>query len=1010
MSKSKAESQMYMDYLAHYNTYSAKYGRKVAIFLMVGMFYEMYDVRQKDGGTKTTFTQVAELLGLKVVVKKEPQSETEVLTAGIPESAVHRWASRLTGAGWTVVLIDQVMSANGKVAKRAVQRILTPGSHVESASDIDMYMTFVSLQQTNTGPRIALTALDLTTGHLHVFETICKGSDDAWTSNDAVQFMELYPPKEVLWSVEGSRAFCDSITESKLKSAMACPQTCTFHQRSPLNSGAWLKPAFREEYLRTKCGLKSLLPTHVALHVAPGSHTEAALLSLLYALEELWPSMKLGSLLVYPWIAGSSLRLGENALVQLHMITEDSKVKQDVLGLFDKCSTPMGHRGIRTRLLKPSADPATIVAGLDAVEAWTIKLRNATEVTGQVAKRLKSMTDVHRLFRKIQQGSIVANDILGLDTTMKAAEWLLLNADNINVSGIDEALRTIHQSTFQIFSLAKCHSTGAHEDDTSLFVSGLVPALDALESQIAAKHQHITDWIAGCAKGANLPPEIFKPEYREKSLVVRGPRAAIQTIKISSKLPANTVAVTNKSVSYLESTELDQLYASMCKLREKLKQQQTVSLIEHGTELSATLLQPWMLVSDWITQVDVNLTLARVANDMGYVRPSVSVTSLGSEEGSVELEGLRHPIVEAQDRTIPYVQHTVRLGVEGSQGWLLYGLNASGKSSLMRATGIAVLLAQGGSFVPASKMTLRPFASLHTRIINTDNLWMGLSSFAVEMSEMRDIFREAGPKSLVLGDELCSGTETTSATALVAAGLKGLMKRGARFLFATHLHGLIQIPEVVGDPMLKVWHLHVEYDRLKDRLVYHRSLREGSGSSLYGLEVAKAMRIPDDILEDAIRFRKQLAGEAELSGSVGSSWNSAVIRRSCAACGATESGTLEVHHIRERHTAVHPNGRLADGSDVHSAANLVVLCEKCHDKIHGGSLEIGSMVQTSDGPERSVSSATSESRKSKWSEEELRTIESVCKKFPLLSVAGISNYLLNQHDIHISVGSLRKMR
>ena len=359
-------------------------------------------------------------------------------------------------------------------------------------------------------------------------------------------------------------------------------------------------------------------------------------------------------------------------------------------------------------------------------------------------------------------------------------------------------------------------------------------------------------------------------------------------------------------------------------------------------------------------------------------------------------------------RKIPYVQHTVNLGLEGQQGWLLYGLNASGKSSLMRATGLAVLLAQGGSYVPASKMRLKPFASLHTRIVNTDNLWMGLSSFAVEMSEMRDIFREAGPRSLVLGDELCSGTETTSATALVAAGLRGLIKRGAKFLFATHLHGLAQIPEVSQDINLKIWHLHVEYDRFKDRLVYHRTLREGSGSALYGLEVAKAMRIPDDILEDAIRFRKRLAGEAELSTSVGSSWNSAVIRRTCESCGTSEADDLEVHHIKERHRAT--RDLLSDGSSVHARANLVVLCDTCHDSVHNGTLTIGPLVQTSDGLERSVTTTPKSDRKSKWSEEELRTIESVFQRFPNLSDAGRSKYLLNQHEIEISAASLRKFR
>jgi DNA mismatch repair protein MutS len=384
---------------------------------------------------------------------------------------------------------------------------------------------------------------------------------------------------------------------------------------------------------------------------------------------------------------------------------------------------------------------------------------------------------------------------------------------------------------------------------------------------------------------------------------------------------------------------------------------------------------------------------------------------------SLTIEGLRHPLLEAQDRKIPYVQHNVNLGLNKEQGWLLYGLNASGKSSLMRATGLAVLLAQGGSFVPATKMVLAPFQSIHTRIINTDNLWMGLSSFAVEMAEMRDIFRVAGPRSLVLGDELCSGTETTSATALVAAGLKGLLKRGARFLFATHLHGLSKIPEVAQDSELKIWHLHVEYDHQKDRLVYHRILKEGSGSSLYGLEVAKAMRIPSDILEDAIRFRKSLSGESELSESIGSSWNSAIVRRKCEECGLAEADNLEVHHIRQRASVNKQTGRLADGSSVHAAANLRVLCDLCHDKHHAGDLEVAALIQTSDGFETATTvtgttrtSMTGVSKKSKWSAEEQTTIETVCRQFAKLTNAALSKYLLNHHNIEISSGTLKNFR
>jgi DNA mismatch repair protein MutS len=439
--------------------------------------------------------------------------------------------------------------------------------------------------------------------------------------------------------------------------------------------------------------------------------------------------------------------------------------------------------------------------------------------------------------------------------------------------------------------------------------------------------------------------------------------------------------------------------------RANLKKVQSVHLVEYGSSLADKIFEEWVSVSDWITRLDVNICLAKVAKEYGYTKPQIEDGS----DGSLDIKGLRHPLLEAQDRKIPYVQHDVLLGPQEAKGWLLYGLNASGKSSLMRAVGLATLLAQAGSFVPCSAMRLVPFQSLHTRIINTDNLWMGLSSFAVEMSEMRDIFREAGPKSLVLGDELCSGTETTSATALVAAGLKGLMKRGARFLFATHLHGLSKIKEVSEDPKLKIWHLHVEYDQRLDKLVYHRILREGSGSSLYGLEVAKAMRIPNDILEDAIRFRKSLAGEAELSESVGSSWNSNMIRIKCEKCGITEIKGLEVHHIKARHHA-NDLGHLKDLSNVHSRANLVVLCDKCHDEEHVEA-SVGPLIQTSDGMERSVLTTVTKSteRKSKWSEEEHDIIKASYTKFPKLSMPALAKYLLNQHSIQISVPALKKL-
>lgn len=995
---------MYQEYLENYNEQIKKFGPKVAIFLMVGIFYEMYDIMDPETGIgKTSFSELIDLLGLKVSVKKgEGPGGLDGLVAGIPDYSVHKWAAKLTQLGWTVVLVEQVKNVQGKVIKRNVERILTPGTHIEAATADDLFITFCCIDEHEgkEAPHISMASIDLTTGRLHVFSGQAQGSEEAWTSNEAVQFMDLYTPREVLWSIHGTRNFMESIEQKKLKNILGCSASVTFHKRDALTSGAWTKPEFRESFLREACSLKSLLPTHVALHLAPGSRSETALLSLLNSLKDLWPSMKLGQLMVYPWIPGTMLRLGENALFQLHMLVQGSGTatgRQDVLSLVDKTQSPMGSRGLRERLLKPSADPSIIRANLDAVEAWTKK------DVEPIVKRLRSLTDIDRLYRKIQQGSLQATDLINLDTTFKAMQWISVSEPQCQEQ--QEIIVKIRDTVFTIFNPQKVYTAS---DDTSLFHQGLIPELDLLENQILEQNKKLEAWIQARALEASVAVDVFKLEERESGIIVKGPRAVIQCLNASGKLPATVVAKLNKTGSYLESGELDQISAVMGRLRDSLKRRQGMALLEHGSKLADDLFLPWTKISEWITSVDVNSSLAVVAKQNGYEKPTI----IDSSEGSIQIQGLRHPLLEMQDRKIPYVQHNVGLGTaqaqQGEQAWLLYGLNASGKSSLMRAVGLAVLLAQGGSFVPCSGMTLAPFASLHTRIINTDNLWMGLSSFAVEMSEMREIFREAGPRSLVLGDELCSGTETTSATALVAAGLKGLLKRGARFLFATHLHGLSSIPEVIGDTRLKIWHLHVEYDTLKDKLVYHRTLRPGSGSSLYGLEVAKAMRIPDDILEDAILFRKRLAGEAELSESVGSSWNSGIVKYKCDSCGKTDFSTLEVHHIMERNKA-NGTGHLADNSNVHSQANLVVVCDKCHDAIHGGTLAIGPMVQTSDGMERSVTTVTSSSIKSKWSEEELKEIHDAVARFPKLSMANLSRYLLNQHNIQISGATLKKM-
>jgi DNA mismatch repair protein MutS len=337
-------------------------------------------------------------------------------------------------------------------------------------------------------------------------------------------------------------------------------------------------------------------------------------------------------------------------------------------------------------------------------------------------------------------------------------------------------------------------------------------------------------------------------------------------------------------------------------------------------------------------------------------------------------------------------------------------MNASGKSSLMKAIGIAVLLAQVGSYVPATSMTITPFHKIATRILNQDNLWAGLSSFAVEMSELRDIFQVADNMTLVLGDELCSGTESISATAIVAAGIEWLHKCGTRFVLATHLHDLTRLQRITTLPTLRIWHLHVEYDRVRDILVYHRELKSGPGSSMYGLEVARALHLPHEMIEAAFSFRRELTGATPIESATVSSWNSDIVKQFCAHCGTTKN--LDAHHIQERHDAINST-RNQDGTGLHHSRNLTVLCKSCHTKHHSGDIHVGSVEDTSEGPKQSIISLKDyeyvPTRKPLFTEEELEILRAAKRADPLLHPKLLVFQIQKEHGLTVTEKQLKSI-
>jgi len=1007
---------MFKEYIEFYKTYTQKYGPKTAIFLMVGSFYELYDVQNiETGETECNVKEIVDYLGIQLSSKRgelpEDIKNAEGLFAGFPDYVMHKWAGRLTSAGWTVVIVDQIKDTRGKVKERKVSRILSPSTHIENIASIETpYVVTLYFQTLEAHPpTFGAAALDLTTGTTTTYSGVANGRADIWTADDLVQMLSVFQPKELIiyWrsNTQNTAVKPDDIFFRRIFGIQSIP----IHIYPVETIGSFSKELVRSEYLQKIYSIKSVLPAKTYLGIRSESE-ELSLMFLLQFVEEHYPSMLKSFHRNEPWIPQARLICGNHALTQLQMT--GSSQKETVIGLFDKCLTSMGKRAMRDRLLSPYSEADEIRSRLNEVVEY---MRFEEETTKILERQLRFMCDLPRLHRKVLCGLITPQEIAALFQTYRAIQVIMSQVTNntcLKEPFKSDAWRNYHQVFNANFTEEKAFAASS---SITAFNIEKYPEIGKKEKEIQATLEGFYTLRKEIAIAGGVQEDAIRLEEREREPYgLKGSTVTLAQLKKQSK---NTSGVAEgikiselKSGGWIDCLKLQQLNTQLLKLRESLENLVRTHLLDACLEISEAGQYLWPLMETWVSHVDCTQCIGRVSKEKGYCCPTIQDDN-DDRGASVDIKNIRHPLVEATSSRISYVKHDIKLGTTNmNKGWLVYGMNASGKSTLMKATGLCVLLAQAGCFVPAKEMTLKPFKAIYTRILNQDNLFAGLSSFAVEMSELRDILRNADKHTLVLGDELCAGTESISAQALVASGIQWLSARNAKFIFATHLHG---IPNVIDLNALgvEVWHLHVEYDPITKKLVYDRSLRPGNGSTLYGLEVARAMDLPFEFIEEALKNRRKIEGSTTQVEASSSKWNADIIRKECEVCHKVMTSDLEVHHIKERASAT-SHGVLEDGTHMNDKRNLVVICQKCHDDVHAGKIDIGEVKVTSDGPERVIKkeSKIALKKNSKWSEEEHEIILSTLRKYSILSLKSIEAHLSSKHDIQISVSVLGKMR
>lgn len=965
-------------YLKHYEEGVAKYGPKTVILMQVGGFFEMYDVLTVETGTWAANVQgIAELCGSAVQPKPAAEVGKQTFFWGFPEAALEKYEPLITAAGYSVVVITQSKDATGEVSGRAIDHVSSPGIYagVVGANAVrkeEQIMLGVYVEPWTDRSRgaehwyLGSTAFDVTTGKSVSMETDVILIDGKPVLDVVTPFWSVYPPAEVCFYWSSASASAPS--QSQILSMFAGAST----GRPPLihiypldvkkeNSAPTdrIRCAFLAETFRHD----SALTVEEHLDLTHYAFARRSLYNLMNFVKDHNPSYLT---LLHDhsiWTPEEHVLLGNCALEQLGMLPlSTDKTHESLLSWLQKAQTAMGRRALRERLLKPTAD----INILEERQTRIAAFREDPVSREAYEKILRGAFDLSRIHRRFALGTAGTEDLTQLYTSYERASSLLkITAGKLYEAPNVEGLQTHLNTVLSRFCLERIRRASNQVNDrisvgsVHPWTRGVHSELDNYEDAWTTLETSMTE-LRTRLENILGETDVIKWEIRDDvpfTFLTTSRRAAslVAVGKRRSGVDLSTVKRGSSGQVLLTCPELEAANAEGIKVRAAWRNAVLEVWKSEWSAWVATGIDNGQLhaLVDWLGELDTEMTLARLSDLYGYVRPIY----LSEGDGFIVKE-LRHPIIERIHTNVPYISHNLEFGVFASTetseaentavssgGVLLYGVNAAGKSSLGKAIGLAVLMAQTGMPVSASSMTLVPYKAIFTRILGNDNLWAGMSSFVVEMTEFRSILRSAEKGMLVIGDELCAGTETASATSIVAAGVKTLADRGAHFFFATHLHELSEVKEIATHPAVRAYHLSVHPSATQHgTLVYDRLLRPGTGSPMYGLEVCRGLDMDREFLATAFEFRKRLFSE---DGSVRlSRYNASLVVRTCEVCGNHKD--LESHHIIPQ-AAADAKGRIGPGKSKHVEGNLTVLCGACHDKHHAGLLEIKGWMETSSG-------------------------------------------------------------
>jgi len=812
------------------------------LFFRVGDFYELFF---DDAVVASRELQIT-------LTSRNKEKGIAIPMCGVPYHAAEGYIGKLVRKGYKVAICDQVEDPKlaTKLVRREVTRVLTPGTAADAqmGSDENNFLTALARHE----DRVGFAALDLSTGEFRATEF--RGPD---AERRTLEEMQTLRPRELLFA--SSLPLFASASGSRASAAAATPQLAPVDfaafgcAETPLED--WIfAPDYAIPQLENHFGVLSLegfgLANRPAAACAAGAILHYVRSTQRGTLDHI---DRIGfyerqSCLVLDAVTVRNLELVE----PLFSGTSDNVT---LLRAIDKTVTPMGKRLLRAWMLRPSIDAAEINLRLDAVEAAT----GDTIAREELRRSLDGILDVERLLSRVTLEAANPRDVLAL-----AASLARVPGVRARLAGFAaQRLRELHAAIDELTELReRIEATIIAEPPILLNDGGVIAAgVDATLDELRNLNRNSKQYIAQIEDRERRRTGINSLKVRFNSVfgyyieISKSNLAHVPTEYERKQTLVNAERFTTPELKEYETKILD-AQERIVEIERRIFAELRSSIAAEAKRIRQTALA--------LAEVDVLSSLASLAAARNYCRP------MFDDSGALEIIEGRHPVIEQPELTGSnerFVANDLYLNGGSHLVVILTGPNMGGKSTYLRQTALIILLAQMGSFVPATRARLNLVDRIFTRIGASDNLARGRSTFMVEMTETAAILNTATPRSLVLLDEVGRGTSTYDGLAIAWAVVEYLHARTrARTLFATHYHELTELESLLES----VKNYHVAVKEAGGNVVFLRKVEPGAADKSYGIEVAKLAGLPPEVIARAREvLTEHESAEHQASGHLG---------------------------------------------------------------------------------------------------------------------------------------------